>query len=213
MKFGAALKSTYLAGLWSGNIPGDLLWASAPFLENPHLATIVETYRAPTFSWASVDTQIHYELSLNAEEPEIQYIATASDLEYYLSTLNPFGEIKSSSLSIRGPAQDGTLVGPENYSFYYSLKLASSNKINVFPDCAIVVDPAGAPRRRRRGEEYQPFSAPVVCLGVALSPLGIVSGLVLAPSPRKPGAFERLGLFSCGVESFSQDEVREVLLD
>jgi hypothetical protein len=215
MKFGAALKSTYLAGLWTENILGDLLWSSAPFLEHPHAAMMVEPYRAPAFSWASVDTQIHYELTLNAEEPKVEYIATVTDMECDLSTLNPFGEIKSSTLSIRGPVQDGTLVGPENYSFYYSLKLAASNNINVFPDCCIVMDESGSARVRRcrRGEEYRPFSAPVVCLGVASSPLGIVSGLVLAPSSRKPGAFERLGLFSCGVESFSQDHVREILLD
>jgi hypothetical protein len=216
MKFGAALKSTYLAGLWTENVLGDLLWSSAPFLEHPHAATIVEPYRAPAFSWASVDTQIHYELTLNAEEPKVEYVATVVDPECELSTLNPFGEIKSSTLSIRGPVQDATLVGPENYSFYYSLKLAGSNNINVFPDCCIVLGGSGpgrVPRRRRRGEEYRPFSAPVVCLGVASSPLGIVSGLVLAPSSTKSGAFERLGLFSCGIESFSQDVMREILLN
>jgi hypothetical protein len=138
------------------------------------------------------------------------------DMECELSTLNPFGEILSSTLSIRGPVKDGTLVGPENYNFYYILKLAGSNNINVFPDCCIVSDGApgstGVPRRRRRGEEYRPFSAPVVCLGVASSPPGIISGLVLALSSQRHGAFERLGLFSVGVESFSQDEVREILL-
>jgi hypothetical protein len=216
MKFGAALKSTYLAGLWTENITCDLLWSSAPFLEHPHAATIVEPYRAPTFSWASVDTQVHYEQTLSTEEPKIEYIASAVDMDCDLSTINPFGEILSSTLSIRGPVKDGTLVAPENYNFYYALKLAGSNSINVFPDCCIVVDvssgSAGVPRRRRRGEEYRPFSAPVVCLGVASSPLGIVSGLVLAPSSQRHGAFERLGLFSCGVESFGQDETREMLL-
>jgi hypothetical protein len=61
-KFADRIKNVeYVAGLWLQDLPAGLLWASSSFNEwsNKHLRGSA-SYRAPSWSWASVDGDIHY---------------------------------------------------------------------------------------------------------------------------------------------------------
>lgn len=53
-RMGSALKDRYLAGLWEGNLPSNLLW-------HIHVAggrsCRPENYRAPSWSWASIEIE------------------------------------------------------------------------------------------------------------------------------------------------------------
>ncbi len=49
--YAAATGMTYIAGLWKERLPDQLLWTVARSPESTHLSF----YRAPSFSWASID--------------------------------------------------------------------------------------------------------------------------------------------------------------
>jgi hypothetical protein len=49
---------TYVAGLWRQNMPLDLLWRTRIRAGEGELSPRSPTYRAPTWSWGSLDTEI-----------------------------------------------------------------------------------------------------------------------------------------------------------
>jgi hypothetical protein len=215
--------SEYLAGLWRDNLIEDLLWSSAPYLQNPHLAKPVLQYRSPSFSWSSVDTQVRYE-EFDQEDDPMRALAKVLKAQCSTSELNPLGEVESGFISLRGPVLKGLLLGPKVYEFSYFLKLDSvGSTIEVFPDCMLVAGdaneelsdasekpttnsrlPTYSKVRRSHGDEiYQHFKAEVLCLGIAAySSQSAATGIILSPSGRNAGAYERLGLFSCGMQVF-----------
>lgn len=57
-KIKAATKSSYLAGVWEQNLASDLLWStSLDTLPDAHYFAL-SNYRAPSFSWASLNTPV-----------------------------------------------------------------------------------------------------------------------------------------------------------
>jgi hypothetical protein len=203
-KFEEVSKSKYLAGIWQDNLAFDMLWSSAPFLENPHVATRTSVYRAPSFSWASVETQVHYEK--RDDEIEFSPLIKMIKAESISSGLNPLGEVTGGYIILHAQKViQGTLIAPSAYEFHYRLKICG-HVIDVNPDSLLVKDEvsSGADesqptvRRAKVGEAYKPFSAPVTCMAISTSSEPCISGLVLGLSPSIPGAYERLGLFTCG---------------
>ncbi|KAH8586993.1 heterokaryon incompatibility protein-domain-containing protein [Bisporella sp. PMI_857] len=75
--------NSYLAGLWLSHLPSQLLWCADQSAVQPRPA-----FRAPTWSWASIDSPIQYKLSTTA-------IYTFQVLDYSIaaSKLDPFGPI------------------------------------------------------------------------------------------------------------------------
>lgn len=51
-----SLKDKYLFGLWKSSLLTDLMWTSAP--GQVHMPERVPVYRAPSWSWASMDGEI-----------------------------------------------------------------------------------------------------------------------------------------------------------
>ncbi|KIW78617.1 hypothetical protein Z517_08455 [Fonsecaea pedrosoi CBS 271.37] len=204
-KVQTATDSVYVAGLWKDNLVEDLLWASAPHLESPHFARRLDDYRAPSFSWASVDTQIQ---PLGLEEDEAVELSAHISITKTSCTkfgLNPLGEVTDGFIDLCGPLAEGTLVAPESYKFEYHLAMpGSGTAVGVSPDSLLVQDlteddsSGGMVRRGKQEESYKPFKARVWCLSVAGHSHGCVSGLVLTKSSRVPGAYERIGHFTCG---------------
>ncbi|OQU97804.1 hypothetical protein CLAIMM_03689 [Cladophialophora immunda] len=207
-KVQTATGSAYLGGLWNDNLVTDLLWASAPHLESPHLARRLYGYRAPSFSWASVDTHIQPFEDSEDETAELSPHVSITRTSCTVSGCNPLGEVTDGFLELRGPVAEATLVAPERYKFEYHLVIAGSGTaVAVSPDSLLVPDsvedddpgsPHGTVRRGREGESYSPFKARVWCLSVAGHSHGCISGLVLTKSSRVPGAYERIGHFTCG---------------
>jgi hypothetical protein len=207
-KIEAASGSKYIAGIWRDNLPSDLLWSSAPFLQNPHFATRTDAYRAPSFSWASVETQVHYERL--DDEIESSALIKVVRAESKPSGLNPLGEVSDGFVLLQAQrVVEGTLIAPAEYEFHYRLKIFD-HSADVSPDSLliegeIVSDTDGKQRTVRRaktGEIYEPFKAPVTCLAISASSDGCISGLVLGLTSRVQGAYERLGMFTCGSAVF-----------
>lgn len=86
----------YLAGLWRSRLPRDLLWyTSHPRNDNEH-----PEYVAPSWSWASMDGEVTWfedEVGLGLR-PLIEIISAHVEQ----AKANPFGQVKSGSISLAG---------------------------------------------------------------------------------------------------------------
>ncbi|USP73399.1 HET-domain-containing protein [Curvularia clavata] len=90
---GEAMNSKYLAGLWEKASPGDLLWRTdytiEPRQQRPQ-------YKAPSWSWASVDGKIKH-CKLKSYHPEF-FITRA--VCHPVSDINPFGKVTTGWLEV-----------------------------------------------------------------------------------------------------------------
>ncbi|KAE9367398.1 HET-domain-containing protein [Stipitochalara longipes BDJ] len=85
---------TYLAGLWRTQLPRELLWSTYPEL---HLQK-PSTYRAPSWSWASVDNDITFS---RLPPPDAECLATIISCSVTpKSSLSSFAGISGGSLEI-----------------------------------------------------------------------------------------------------------------
>jgi len=81
------LGSSYLAGLWSHNILHDLLWKSVfPWKYRPVV------YRAPTWSWASIDSPVHF----IDRGPTLHSNIEILNFSVAVSEHDPFGSLQQS---------------------------------------------------------------------------------------------------------------------
>jgi hypothetical protein len=97
VEFSKITKDEYLAGLWRLNLPRDLLWTT------PQAATHrPKTWRAPTWSWASVDDAIIYNLPPPKNATLLAEIVEAEVVP--LTSMAAFGEVQQGSLVLTAPS-------------------------------------------------------------------------------------------------------------
>jgi len=107
-------ESTYVAGLWADNIVLDLCWQrytkTADVLgaeATDAVKVFTPTYRAPTFSWASIDALVGYANFTTLEEWDRWVpLTNVVDIQTAVSGENPYGSVAGASLSLRGPVID-----------------------------------------------------------------------------------------------------------
>lgn len=90
----------YVAGLWRNDMPRSLLWA---ILKETELCERPGLYRAPSWSWVSVEGYI-YSTNFSEEIGSliIEYVSAFVSVTTDLLT-NAFGKLKSSTLRLKGP--------------------------------------------------------------------------------------------------------------
>ncbi|CZR69604.1 uncharacterized protein PAC_19504 [Phialocephala subalpina] len=108
-RIAGVLQDDYAAGLFRKSLPNSLLWWST----NAKRAC---DYRAPSWSWASMDGQIHMYDNRQAHHrypdhaigPTFRYGSALSSVRDVTITLvdekNPFGQIRAASLVLNGPS-------------------------------------------------------------------------------------------------------------
>lgn len=106
----------YLAGIWRSHMPSALLWKTTLKSEPSPLSTFQPrrpvSYRAPSWSWASIDSLISYESQRipnfgdpRPEESIGSYdygLLEIVDSELQLASSDQFGAISAASLLLRG---------------------------------------------------------------------------------------------------------------
>jgi len=131
----------YLAGLWESALLGDLLWrhedAFSGFYANPRVSKC-DSYKAPSWSWASCDYIVSYiSYHLNAH-PE-SYVARVIECTTELATADPFGGVSSARLVIKGPSKlptvDDILHGRVGSVYYDATE--NAGKSRVTSACAV----------------------------------------------------------------------------
>ncbi|ETS74937.1 hypothetical protein PFICI_13421 [Pestalotiopsis fici W106-1] len=85
----------YLAGHWETDLVRQLAWTGSNGSQR------VSTYRAPSWSWASVDAPIHVFHSLYETGEEFHPLAEVLNVEVELLTDDPMGQVTSGSLTLR----------------------------------------------------------------------------------------------------------------
>ncbi|ORY09167.1 heterokaryon incompatibility protein-domain-containing protein, partial [Clohesyomyces aquaticus] len=91
---GSLLGPTYLAGLWHEHLAAQLLWR----VWDDKKSARPEQYRAPSWSWASIDGWIMPEREFSEERVAIEIIdCTTTPVDARV----PYGAIKSASLTVR----------------------------------------------------------------------------------------------------------------
>lgn len=247
-KFLAASGSEYVAGIWKKNFARDILWTAGRCDGSPpwHIPVPAE-YRAPTFSWASVDGTIEYNDTHSGGDdddddngPLLKPALSLLGLNVQTTTGNQLGQVVECAATVRCKLIEATLVFSARsgtaagigLSSPYSIRIGPLPAIEVSPDTVLLLDSDGG--GPRRGSEPLPrqsqpqllagdtsslacpnpseldcfpqSSAAVLCLKVAIVGHEYVEGLVLAPSKRVTGAYERLGRFACAHECFAEGE-------
>jgi hypothetical protein len=113
---------TYIAGLWKKDLALGLLWHSKHASSNPSsrtfdweidyekLSTCSAEYRAPTWSWASIDGMISHSVRQDPKElPQLQQHMTVLEAECAAGGLDPTGAVKSGHLRIKCPTLIATI--------------------------------------------------------------------------------------------------------
>jgi hypothetical protein len=204
-----ATGSTYLAGIWKDNAIFDLCFR----VYHSGKGTPSNSYRAPTFSWASIDAPIYYEVA--DFEPRTLH-TTVVDGFCIPKRTNPFGEVSDGFMVLRGPILCAKLSHSSlpfsrepSEPHAYTLRLQGCKSL-----LSVIVDVPLIPgiyhgRFRRRAtvirsslEGPEPLDmVPVYCLNMGLlyDKSGFSQGsswvvlIVLSKSIRVRGSYERIG--------------------
>lgn len=128
------VQSDYLAGLWREHLMHDLFW------HTKHLAERPDTYRAPSWSWASVDGHISWPTwrwcAIGECEQFFQILEARTDV----LGVDPYGAVKAGHLKISGklididrPAVDDMLPSSRGQTWYptYDDKPFASARLDV----------------------------------------------------------------------------------
>ena len=120
-RFQGSSKSDYAAGLWKGDILRGLLWEVS--WEVPGIGTKPLGYRAPSWSWASVDAKVIYDRAPADSayagrnwEQTAKYddsVFKISKVSCHPRGLNPYGEVEAGFLSVMGGLATANLEIPE----------------------------------------------------------------------------------------------------
>ncbi|ETN42208.1 uncharacterized protein HMPREF1541_04149 [Cyphellophora europaea CBS 101466] len=181
----------YHAGIYENTLPGALLWmTSIGMVEKGWRKRRPAQYRAPSWSWASVEAQCGGWLL----ERTGASLAQVKDIECSLATLDPYGQVSDGFLILRAPCVDSKLVydrSPrilDNGDQLFRLRV---NETSVRLEEDVPLDDAAA------SADYMPEGAFVLVAFIEKRPLKDerpwYRGVALRPSRRVPGAWERIG--------------------
>lgn len=198
---------TYLAGLWKSQIPFALLWARSRRQRSHVNANPLANYRAPSWSWASVDGDVKlagFGRNVTSQETEL--------LSHGLSTSGgPFGATTDGHIRLRGPLarvrlsteettsehgrlhdQEGQIEQLMSTTVYVPSSPSSVFAIGILPDYE---------------EDHQVGQATEIYLLKVCSAEGSSMssrGLILRPATNGNGTFCRLGTFSMEIKASEQ---------
>jgi hypothetical protein len=184
---------TYLAGLWAEDLLSGLLWSR-------DFATVPLTrpqYRAPSWSWASIDSPVTWSKSL--PEGDVGFEAEIIGSHISLSSnISPFGAVCRGYIEIKGPLKRVTVtrVGSEQLLKRQSLTPFAFAQWDALEDEQEItrLDVVGQNR------------------GWMLWCLKTVKGvglLLIEAREKKPEYFERVGIFWIQDECVSESEMSD----
>ncbi|KAI9688290.1 MAG: hypothetical protein M1820_010287 [Bogoriella megaspora] len=120
----------YYAGLWEVTVLEDLLWSVSP--ENAADPRPL-AWRAPSWSWASVDTAVGYGRRATVKE---RY-AHAIDIKTSPASVDPTGAVHAGHIILKGQVAPVIVFGPSQEEQMYALRpLHGSGYVMLYPDSA-----------------------------------------------------------------------------
>jgi hypothetical protein len=201
----------YLAGLWRNDLPHQLLW----FVEKRlgHKSRRPSTYRAPSWSWGSVeDATVHYvELTrMHQKDYKHTYHVHVLDAKCVPAGSDPTGKVSSGFVKISGPLRNTTLKELRAYP----LKV-NARTDHMHPDLTFQLD-AEIHRDTDRSDGLRPetelYCSRVRSSSITVSPhhraehVHPIESIVLRMLDDEEGKYERVGYF---VQDYDNIEQRE----
>lgn len=196
----------YLAGMWRGILLECLHWA--PSIPNPQtvmMARRPRQYRAPTWSWASIEAPIyHVETDFYKYSSSPEHVATVVSARCKPEGMDPRGRVVSGTLKIRGPIVTAqvTEIGLCESETDRLTKLISINKPKVEKPKVCTYATLKSTKHEGRCFLDVPLALcrtepTEVVVGQIVTCLMIstTTALVLKPVPATPGAYYRVGVF------------------
>jgi Heterokaryon incompatibility protein (HET) len=209
--------SRYLAGLWEDNLVSDLQWKLHPALRDDAPPTFsskdfrfrflraMPAYRAPTFSWASIDSVVENETSKVRNHSQID--AVVMDAQCTLKGANPFGEVidgfitleaamVQADVTVRYGDDDGGSLHMGRFELTRHGMKAHMTADLPLVECQVCAESGHRERTMKRasvGDHLKTVTGPVFCLRLYRNRDGYQFALVLGRSLRVSGAYERLG--------------------
>jgi hypothetical protein len=95
-KFSNKLRCDYLGGLWRDRLAHGLFWYTTGSSTRP------EEYRAPSWSWASLDGRISWPSWRSCEKQQCQMYCTILEARTTTLGLDAFGAVKNGELKVSG---------------------------------------------------------------------------------------------------------------
>jgi hypothetical protein len=102
-RFASVLNDTYCAGLWRNDMLRCLAWWTAPGAETRRPSE----YRAPTWSWASIDTSVCW--WRREAKPKMEFLIPTEVINCEVKLvypMAPFGEVQAGTVELRGLVKD-----------------------------------------------------------------------------------------------------------
>ncbi|KAH7125036.1 heterokaryon incompatibility protein [Dactylonectria estremocensis] len=191
------LQEEYLAGIWKTNIVEGICWQGLHCSSPPN-----DEYRAPSWSWASLDGTAATGFSGN------DYLATVIDSHVEVDGDNPFGKVRNGWLRLKAPLVPLTLSeakGPTGHIYLRTLDgdegcyagfdvidrnyKVSADKIRAMRLFALIM-------MRSAPTEDHPYST--------------YFALIVEPTGSEAGTFKRIGFLLCGQETFGPDDLNKI---
>jgi hypothetical protein len=133
-RFGAKMGYRYVAGLWEENIIQDLAWTRVSWLEST-LAPLPIDYRAPSFSWASINDRVCYFFGVYHQAYHWTSCSSVSEARAVVPGHNPFGKVRDAWITIQGPIIRGFIERGHDHPRFCS----DDREMNLYldVDCAL----------------------------------------------------------------------------
>lgn len=174
----------YLAGLWRDTLLSDLLWCRSR--DSPRSSRFAEPYRAPTWSWASLDGEV-FMGSGHLKAEDVVHAAVVS--AYTTTSIDLFGAVSAGAIDICAPLLRVQLGPGENVHGFFEngyLEWACPNfdfVLQLYRDC------------------HEPYNYEIMqAFEVHALPLFSLTGLLLQPvtpgNAHLRGTFTRCGWFT-----------------
>jgi hypothetical protein len=152
------LKSGYLAGLWKENLVADLMWFSYPdcgLEAQPYSTNRPRKWRAPSWSWASVEGPILFSKDYHISEAEagaesVTCLAEITDVtclveiisaECSTSPIDPMGSVATGRLVVKGSGRPACLKHRESCegsdTRHFTVKHTGMSSIHVHSNFSV----------------------------------------------------------------------------
>lgn len=132
-RFGARMGSRYVAGLWQDSIIQDMAWKQVSATDGT-CSPLPTDYRAPSFSWASIDYWSYYPFTTFHGDWHLIPSCSVLDVGTVVPGHNPFGKVSDAWITIQGPLARGSIELPVRS--HLSCSIDQGATVDVFPDCA-----------------------------------------------------------------------------
>lgn len=196
---GILKEEDYLAGLWRPHLPQALMWkgpymAGRPGGSTERYGVRPQPYRAPSWSWASIDWTVTPATERSSAEMMVELIDASTAY-----VIGPLGPVTSGVVRIRG--------------FLVRAELGTTYRLFTNEDsCTLLLKGDRDLEHTGRLDEVNALPSSkfeVHCMPFSAAPLsgfgGFVEGLLLQTTGRAVGQFKRIGYFTVvGLENLQQ---------